>query len=126
MWEPLAKLSGDKVVEAGEKVYLEAPTIDAEADHLRYEWRQVFGPTVRLMNQYSNTPYFLAPGLHGVTKLFFEVTVSDGLDLFSEEVMILVEGGGGTELVSLMRDDPDSAGLSLAECFANAKRLKDR
>ena len=126
MWESLAKLSGDKVVESGQKVYLEAPAIDAEGEQLRYEWRQVFGPTVRLLNQYSNTPYFLAPETHGMTKIFFEVTVSDGLDLYTEEVMILVEGDGGTGRVSWMKDDPDSAGLSLAECFANVKKLKDQ
>ncbi|MBK8915973.1 MAG: LEPR-XLL domain-containing protein [Phycisphaerales bacterium] len=76
---PVADAGADLRVYEGQSVGLSAlGSSDADTDDvLSYGWKQVGGPAVNLDNASSATPSFTAPETTGLTKLTFEVTVTD-------------------------------------------------
>ncbi|MCG3126901.1 MAG: hypothetical protein CHACPFDD_01756 [Phycisphaerae bacterium] len=76
---PVADAGADQYVHEGSTVVLNAAgSHDAdEGDTLSYEWRQVGGPVVALSDTHQASPTFTAPDTTGISKLTFEVSVTD-------------------------------------------------
>ncbi len=73
---PIADAGDDQNVSAGESVELDGSrSHDLEESELHYNWRQVIGPEVLLLNSDTATPSFVAP--YDTTILVFELVVSD-------------------------------------------------
>ena len=68
---------------------------DADGDTLSYAWVQTDGPTVTLSGADTALASFTAPDVAaGATEqLTFELTVNDGLDAASDEVIVNVSEG---------------------------------
>lgn len=90
---PVPNAGSDQQVNEGVIVTLDGSTSwDRNGDSVRYQWRQVAGPTVALSSPTVARPSFTAPaGLPQDTNLAFELTVSDGvLTSFPDSVLVRV------------------------------------
>ncbi|MEP0848546.1 MAG: hypothetical protein HRF50_17210, partial [Phycisphaerae bacterium] len=76
---PAASAGADQYVYESGLVTLDASgSADADVnDALTYSWRQTGGPAVELSHADGPTPTFTAPATTGITRLSFEVTVTD-------------------------------------------------
>ncbi len=128
--EQIAELASPQPteVEEGDLYTLEMPATDSDSSDLSYRWMQTGGPLVSLSDASASTPTFVAPDLMANTELTFAVEVSDGTNVVTETVTILVsadddaptaaagadQGVDEGELVTLdasASSDPESQGL---------------
>lgn len=65
-------------MKAGQTVVLDgARSLDPDGDPLRYQWRQVRGNTVSLLDPNTPRPRFVAPKVSAARLLRFELQVMD-------------------------------------------------
>ncbi len=75
---PWAVTGPPQIVKSGHKVVLDATgSDDSDKDKIKYKWKQVGGPTVKLSDVYSVKPVFSAPKVKKETILKFYLTVTD-------------------------------------------------
>ena len=89
---PVADAGGDQTVQEGTQVTLRGgDSFDPDGDALTHEWAQTAGPEVSLSDPAAVEPTFTAPlvGAAGET-LAFTVTVSDGVAIATDEVLVVV------------------------------------
>ena len=89
---PVADAGDDQTVLEGSPVTLHGgDSFDPDSEPLVYMWLQTAGPAVALSDPGAVEPSFLAPpvGTAGET-LVFVLTVSDGIDLSTDDVVIAV------------------------------------
>jgi ELWxxDGT repeat protein len=89
---PVADAGDDQTVQEGSPVTLHGgESFDPDGDPLTHEWVQTAGPEVSLSDPAAVEPTFTAPvvGPAGET-LAFTVTVSDGVALATDEVLVVV------------------------------------
>ena len=76
---PTASAGANRTVDASATVELDGErSNNPTGDTLQYQWRQVSGPSVSLIDANSTTPTFAAPAVGVSTALAFELTVADG------------------------------------------------
>lgn len=76
---PVAEAGPDQTVQESSAVMLDGTaSYDPDIETLSYQWTQILGPAVTLMNANTATPFFTAPsvGAGGAT-LVFDLTVTD-------------------------------------------------
>ena len=77
---PIAKATGPIEIAEGEKAILSGEeSIDPNGDLLRYQWKQIGGAVVDLVNPNSVEAEFTAPAVPENSTLTFELTADDGL-----------------------------------------------
>ncbi len=80
-WEndpPIARAGADRSVEEHSVVQLDGGgSTDPEGEPLTYQWQQVGGPGVALVDADTPQPTFSPPNLATDAELFFQLTVSD-------------------------------------------------
>jgi hypothetical protein len=89
---PTADAGDDQTAQEGSPVMLRGgDSFDPDSDPLTYLWVQTAGPAVSLSNATAAEPMFMAPlvGTGGET-LVFVLTVSDGTDLSTDEVLVVL------------------------------------
>ena len=91
---PVANAGSDQQVLSEEQVFLDGSnSSDQDVNQpLSYDWRQVFGPVVVLVDEGSATPQFTAPALdvgQPPVQLIFELVVDDGEDLSDPDTVIV-------------------------------------
>jgi hypothetical protein len=86
---PTVNAGTDQVVSAGSVVMLHGQASDPDPDELTYLWEQTSGPTVALDSPQKLSPSFTAPATRPCD-LQFRLTVSDGLALVSDTVLVQV------------------------------------
>lgn len=75
---PTADAGPDLRVKAGQTVALDGTrSLDPDGDPLRYQWRQVRGNKVSLLDPNAPRPRFVAPKVSGARLLRFELRVTD-------------------------------------------------
>lgn len=103
---PVANAGADATVNGDSLVTLDgSASTDPDGDPLTYDWRQISGATVTLMNASSDKPTFVAPGFSGT--LTFELTVGDGkANSAPDTVELTVVGytGGRADVVGFPND----------------------
>ena len=84
---PVAQAGPDQTVQEGSPVVLNGTgSYDPDVEPLTYQWLQLFGPPVTLLNATTATPSFTAPPVGaGGGQVDFELTVSDPRILFSSD-----------------------------------------
>lgn len=99
---PVALAGASFLAYPEERIILDgSQSYDPEGYPLTYQWTQVYGPTVALVNPTSAHPEFdtLEPGVHG-----FQLVVDDGVQPSEPDVVDVIvvdpgigaaEGGGG-------------------------------
>lgn len=88
---PVADAGADQSVVEGQIVNLSArASTDPDGDGLAYSWSQVSGPTVTLNSPTSQSASFTAPSVFDTTNLTFRVTVTDGISVASDDVVVAV------------------------------------
>jgi RHS repeat-associated protein len=89
---PIAHAGDDFTMEEGANDELDGShSYDADGDHLRYNWRQITGPTVTLDNYHAQKPRFTASQVDINTVLTFELIVNDGtVDSAPAKVNVMV------------------------------------
>lgn len=76
---PQAGAGDDQTATEGETVTLAGAGADPDGHDVTYQWTQVSGPAVLLVNPDTAHPTFTAPGVdHSGAALAFQLTVSDG------------------------------------------------
>ena len=76
---PIANAGADQVVDEGTLTTLDgSASIDPQGDALTYNWSQIAGPTISLVNGASATPEFQAPAVGANTTITMQLVVSDG------------------------------------------------
>ncbi|MDD2272161.1 MAG: Ig-like domain-containing protein [Desulfuromonadaceae bacterium] len=77
---PVANAGQDQTVTEGATVFLDgSSSIDPDGSPLSYEWLQLSGTPVSLLNSTSSAPSFISPaGLAAAETLVFQLTVYDG------------------------------------------------
>ena len=77
---PIAKATGPIEIAEGEKAILSGTeSIDPDGDLLGYQWKQIGGAVVDLINPNSVEAEFTAPAVPENSTLTFELTADDGL-----------------------------------------------
>ncbi len=77
---PVADAGDHQVVSEGNAVELNgAGSSDPDGDVLAYQWRQIAGPNVSLVNAGTSLAWFDAPAVDAKAFLSFQLTVDDGL-----------------------------------------------
>jgi len=97
---PEAEAGPDGVATAGTVVLLDgSASSDANGDPLQFQWTQVAGPAVTILDDASAIAAFLAPAVIDSADLHFELAVSDGSSTSRDTVRIFVvpETGCGCE-----------------------------
>jgi K319-like protein len=75
---PIAQAGTDQVIKGGSKVVLDGlRSVDPDGDPLRYEWRQVRGNKVSLLDPNTPKPTFVAPKVSARRLLRFRLQVTD-------------------------------------------------
>ncbi len=75
---PTADAGPELHVKAGQPVVLDGTrSLDPDGDPLRYQWRQVRGNPVSLLDPNTPRPRFVAPKVSGARRLRFELQVTD-------------------------------------------------
>jgi hypothetical protein len=94
---PLANAGADQSVNEGAAVSLAGTAGDRNGDTLTYAWTRVSGPGVTLTNATTLTPTFTAPNVSTNTAVTLRLTVSDGTDSATDDVVVSIQntGGGG-------------------------------
>ena len=90
---PVAQAGPDRTVQEGSPVNLDGTaSYDPDMDTLTYQWSQILGPAVTLMNPTSVTASFTAPSVAaGGATLEFDLTVKDPHNLTgSDKVSVVV------------------------------------
>ncbi len=76
---PTAAVGPDQIVSEGDTVVLDASgSSDPDGNTLFFNWTQLSGPAVELVDAWSAQPSFFAPGVDADQDLVFEVVASDG------------------------------------------------
>jgi hypothetical protein len=91
---PVADARADQTVSEFSTVRLDATaSSDTDGDTLTYEWTQTDGPSVTLTGADTATPTVTAPEVDvpNTLTLLFAVTVSDGVESDTDEVIVTVE-----------------------------------
>jgi ELWxxDGT repeat protein len=89
---PVADAGDDQTVQEGTQVTLHGgESFDPDGDAVTHEWTQTAGPEVSLSDPAAAEPTFTAPlvGVAGET-LAFKVTVSDGVAVATDAVLVVV------------------------------------
>jgi hypothetical protein len=114
-------------VEAGELVVLDGRGSSGQGDlPLHYEWVQVSGPTVELLNAEASLTGFAAPSLESGATIVFELTVTQGPSADTDEVTIVVaasddgggqgdDGGSGDDDITVHADAGDDQQVDAAQ-----------
>lgn len=95
-------IDGDTSVLEGELVRIDASqTTDQQNDSLIYTWEQIAGYSIDL--QEANTPLlsFVAPQVDQTTNLRFRLTVYDGRDTSSTDVLVVISNSNQAPTVSI-------------------------
>jgi K319-like protein/Big-like domain-containing protein len=88
--KPIADAGRDIGAFQGEEVNLDGfGSHDSDGDTLSYSWKQIFGPTVTLVEPMSADPTFVTPDVVSDTTMIFELVVSDG-ELSSDRSFVTV------------------------------------
>jgi len=86
---PIADAGADQTVNENGLVFLYAGrSFDANGDEVTYEWTQLSGPPVNLLQANAVTASFVAPLVDVDTLLEFQLTVSDG-ELSSTDIVVV-------------------------------------
>jgi len=89
--EPVAIAGDDDTVNENGLVFLYGgQSYDPDGDPLTYEWTQLSGPPVNLLQASLVTASFVAPAVSADTTLEFELTVSDGRFTSTDTVNVVV------------------------------------
>lgn len=92
----LADAGEPQTVDENANVYLFAGnTWNPTGAELTYFWSQLEGPDVLILDDDLVTASFIAPLVDTSTELVFEVVVSDGTTMSSDDVVVTVEDVGG-------------------------------
>lgn len=93
---PVAEAGPDKVVSAGMLVFLDgSASSDANGDALGFQWTQIGGPAVTIVDGASAVAVFHAPQVDQAAVLHFELAVSDGRSTSRDTVRIDVDPDWG-------------------------------
>jgi YVTN family beta-propeller protein len=89
---PIADAGPNQSVVENSQVQLDGyGSVDPEGGSLTFDWVQIGGPPVELVDADSGGPLFVAPGVSVEgARLTFQLTVSDGLDSASDQVEVFV------------------------------------
>jgi hypothetical protein len=86
---PTADAGGDQSANEGDVVKLDAgASFDPEGKVLVYSWVQIGGPPVTLGNPTDSQPTFVAPNGQSNYTVRFRLTVSDGVNISTDEVSV--------------------------------------
>ena len=96
-------------VQSGDEVILQATAEDAEGDPLFYQWRQLAGPAISILQPESAVTTFAAPDVMDTATVTIELEVNDGADSDVATVSVLVSPADG----------PDSGGGLDTLCLSN-------
>jgi choice-of-anchor B domain-containing protein len=103
---PIASVAASQTVDAGANVTLDgSASNDPNGDALTYQWTQVMGTNVNIVNATSATASFTAPSSNSDQLLSFLLTASDGVASGTASTSVTVRrtagngnGGGGGSL----------------------------
>lgn len=99
---PLANAGPDQgPVNTGQTVTLNGNgSSDPDGNTIAYQWTQVSGPAVTLINPTSATPSFVAPTVQGTQNLVFQLIVNDGqIASAPDTVTIAVRAVGSVTII---------------------------
>jgi hypothetical protein len=82
---------------AGDFVDLSATAVDPEGQGLTFQWIQLSGPPVTLVDANGSTAWFQVPIDFGDASLQFQVSVSDGANTSVTTVALTVQAAASTE-----------------------------
>ena len=90
---PIADAGDDQTVQENSSVNLDGSgSYDLDGEALTYSWVQTAGSTVSLSDSTAVNPSFTAPFVSSTGEtLIFELTVSDGIDIATDDVIVIVE-----------------------------------
>ena len=89
---PVANAGGDRAVMPGQLVNLQGNGADSDGRIDGYQWQQLDGPTVDLLNDTTAIVSFTAPVVNIATPITLELTVTDDLGaIASDQVVITVD-----------------------------------
>ena len=104
---PVADAGPDQTVPVGTTVTLDGSgSYDPDDDPITYDWALTAGPGATLSDATAVKPTFLADA---VGELTFTLTVSDGTDATSDDVLITVTGAGDDDAADDDAADDDAA-----------------
>jgi hypothetical protein len=93
--KPSATASAKAKVNEGETVTLIGSGTDPDGDTVTLKWTQMVGPTVKLSDDTSGSPTFVAPKVAKADTLTFQLVANDGkLDSDPASVSVLVQPKG--------------------------------
>jgi ELWxxDGT repeat protein len=97
---PVADAGDDQMVQEGSPVTLHGgDSFDPDGDPLTHEWVQTAGPAVALSDPAAAEPTFTAPLVGGAGEtLAFAMTVSDGVAVSTDEVLVVVSNANQVPL----------------------------
>ncbi len=88
---PVANAGADLIMTEGESVVLDGSgSADPDGDELTFEWVQVDGPEVELIDSNTVAPTLTAPDINRDAVARFELTVSDGELTSTDEVEVTI------------------------------------
>jgi hypothetical protein len=84
---PVAEAGPDQTVQEGSTVMLDgSASYDPDIEGLNYQWNQIGGPVVTLVNPNAATPFFSAPSVGpGGATIVFDLTVTDARTLTASD-----------------------------------------
>ena len=85
---PLVKVGSNQTVGEKTLVKLDSIAVDPEGDELSYEWTQINGPFVELLNSNTTNPSFTAPEVSRDISIEFALTVTDAKGVSSDSAII--------------------------------------
>ncbi len=103
----------DQSVNEDAVVSLHAVGTDPENQALTYTWTQTGGPSVVLSSTSSASPTFTAPNLLTNTTLTFQVAVSDGVNVSTDTVEVLVNADDDAPTVNAGADQTVNEGAAV-------------
>jgi hypothetical protein len=87
---PVANAGPDQTVDAGADVLLDGSgSSDPNGDVLSFNWTQISGPTVNLVNQTTAMPSFVAPELDVASVLEFQLVVDDNREGVATDLVVV-------------------------------------
>ena len=110
---PVAEAGPEQTVESGGLVTLDgSASYDPGNDPLTFQWQQLGGPSVQLLEPERRATTFVAPQVSEPVTLTFQLTVDNGRDAASDTVAIHLRAGSAADggVPDAMTHEPPTGG----------------